>query len=276
MRVLPHVDDVGVSPGSVIAWQALRRAGVVRSASLMVPCAYYPMARDDVLADPDQDMGVHITLTSEWSPYRWRPLIGARGGLTDSEGYMHRRPEMVLANADEGAVAAEIEAQIQQVLADGLRPTHLDAHMGTALLPPFVWALIGAGRQHGIPVLCARDMGPLVDIVNLPGFDAGYLREVEAEVSAAGWPVFDRFLIEFCPEGVEAEVHYARVVSEGAPGGLNYLAMHADTGEGLQHFAPHHEAPRRKEYALFSKPESRAVFGAGEIVDWRDLSGQRD
>lgn len=271
MRVLPHVDDVGVSPGSVIAWAALRRAGVVRSASLMVPCAWYPMARDDVLAEPDQDMGVHITLTSEWSAYRWRPMIGARGGLVDSEGYMHRRPEMVLAEADEGAVAAEIEAQIQQVLADGIRPTHLDAHMGTALLPPFVWALIGAGRRHGIPVLCARDMGPLVDIVKLPGFDAGYLREVEAEVSAAGWPVFDRFLIEFCPEGVEAAEHYGRVVSEGAPGGLNYLAMHADTGEGLQHFAPHHEAPRRKEYELFRNAGSEAVFGNADIVDWRQL-----
>lgn len=274
MRVLPHVDDVGVSPGSVIAWAALRRAGVVRSASVMVPCAWYPMARDDVLAEPDQDMGVHVTLTAEWSCYRWRPLIGARGGLVDGDGYMHRRPEAVLAEADPSAVVDEIEAQIQRVLADGIRPTHLDAHMGTALLPPFVWALIGAGRRHGIPVLCARDMGPLVDIVKLPGFDAGYLREVEAEVAAEGWPVFDRFLIAFCPDGVEAADHYTRLVSEGAPGGLNYLAMHADTGEGLQHFAPHHQTPRRKEYALFSETGSKAVFGGAEIVDWRDLTDE--
>lgn len=272
MRVLPHVDDVGVSPGSVIAWQTLRRAGVVRSASLMVPCAYYPMARDDVLAEPDQDMGVHITLTSEWSAYRWRPLIGAQGGLIDDEGYMHRRPEMVLAKGDPQAVADEIEAQIQCVLADGITPTHLDAHMSTALLPPFVWALIEAGKRHGIPVLCCHDMGPLVNILNLPGFDAGYLREMEAEVRAAGWPVFDRFLIEFCPDEAEASEHYQRVVSEGVPDGLNYLAMHADTGEGLAHFAPHHELPRRKEYELFAAPASQAVFGAAEIVDWRDLA----
>ena len=76
MKVLAHLDDVGSSHGSVVAWQALRTAGVVRSASVMVPCPWHPLARDDWQDDPDQDMGVHITLTSEWSAYRWRPLTG--------------------------------------------------------------------------------------------------------------------------------------------------------------------------------------------------------
>ena len=167
MRVLAHLDDVGATPGSVEAWAALVAAGVVRSASLMVPCPWYPMAREACLAAPGQDMGVHVTLTSEWSAYRWRPLIGPVGGLVDDEGFLHRRPEDVLRAADPSAVADEIAAQVERAVTDGIHPTHLDAHMGTALLPPFVWALIEAGRRHGIPALVCRDLGPLVGALAL-------------------------------------------------------------------------------------------------------------
>lgn len=276
MRVLPHLDDVGSSPGSVLAWHALREAGVVRSASLMVPCPYYPMARDDWLADPDQDMGIHITLTSEWDRYRWRPMIGPDKCLTDGEGYFHRRPEQVIAQADRSAIRDEITAQIERAIADGIRPTHLDAHMGTALYDPFVWDLIDAGKRYKLPVLACRDMRQLIDIVSIPHLDTGYLAEVLTEVQSCGWPVFDSFLIAFCPDDRAAEEHYVGMVRNAGPG-LHFLAMHADTAEGLEHFAEHHVLPRRKEYELFSNPSSQALFdqAEAETIVWADLLGIR-
>lgn len=273
MRVLAHLDDVGSSQGSVEAWRALRAAGVVRSASLMVPCPWYPLARDNWHTDPAQDMGVHITLTSEWSAYRWRPLIGQAGGLVDGEGFMHRRPGDVLAQADPSAVADEMEAQIARALADGIRPTHLDAHMGTALLDPFVWTLIEAGKRHGIPVLACRDLSPLIRDVQVTDFDPGYVSEVTAEVARQGWPVFDRFIIGFCPDDMTMEAFLNRLLSE-AGDGLIYYGMHADTALGMDAFAPHHTAPRRKEYELFRDPASADLFGAAgaEVVTWHDLA----
>lgn len=271
-RILTHLDDVGSSAGSVIAWKALREAGTIRSASLMVPCPYYPMARDDWHSAPDQCMGVHITLTSEWSSYRWRPLIGGTGGLVDDEGYMHRRPDAVIANADPSAVADEIEAQIGRALADGIRPTHLDAHMGTALFPPFVWTLIEAGRRHAIPVLACHDLSPLTGNVRIEGLDHGFISEVTAEVAACGWPVFDRFVIGFCPDEVGFE-DYMNGLLDGAAPGLNYYALHADTAEGMEHFAPHHKAPRARELAYYSDPASRALFEArgADVLNWKEL-----
>lgn len=264
--IVTHLDDVGSTAGSVIAWQALRKAGVIRSASLMVPCPYYPMARDDWNEAPDQDMGVHITLTSEWSAYRWRPMIGPMGGLTDSEGFFHRRPADVIANADPAAVADEIEAQISRALDDGIRPTHLDAHMGTALLPPFVWDLIAAGKRHGIPVLACRDLTPLTQNVRIEGLDLGFVREAIAEISGYGWPVFDRFVIGFCPDGMPVEGYLAGLL-ETAVDGLNYYALHADKADGMEYFADHHKSPRRKEYELFSDPASGRLFDdAGATV----------
>lgn len=272
MRILAHLDDVGSSHGSVVAWKALRETGVVRSASLMVPCPWYPLARDDWHGDPTQDMGVHITLTSEWSAYRWRPLIGLTGGLVDDEGFMHRRPGEVLKHADPAAIADEIEAQIARALLDGIKPTHLDAHMGTALLDPFIWSLIETGQRHEIPVLACRDLSPLIRDVNVTGFDPGYVSEVTAEVARQGWPVFDRFAIGFCPDSVAMEDFLSRLISE-AGDGLIYYGMHADTAEGMDAFAPHHSAPRRKEYDLFRDPASAAIFEAAgaEIVTWQDL-----
>lgn len=270
MRILPHLDDVGVTAGSVMAWRALRRAGVVLTGSVMLPCPYYPMARQDWQDTPDQDLGIHITLTSEWSAYRWRPLMGARGGLVDNEGFLHRRPEAVLAHADPMAVADEIEAQIDRALADGLQPSHLDAHMGVALLPPFVEALVEAGKRHGIPVLACRDMAPLIKAVRLQGVDTGYLRALTEEAKLQGWPVFDRFLIGFCPETETAERYFSTMIAEAGPG-LHFLAMHADEASEMAAFAPHQQAARHKEFALFGEASSRKVFGDAEIVSWRAL-----
>jgi len=272
-RILAHLDDVGATEGSVAAWKALRTAGVVRSASVMVPCPWYPLARDDWRDTPEADTGLHITLTSEWDSYRWRPLNGPGGGVVDDEGFFHRRPAMVLASADRRAVADEMAAQLDRVLADGLRPTHLDAHMGTALLDPFVWDLIALGREHDIPVLACRELAQLIVQVGAKAPDAGFVAEVIAEVEAQGWPVFDRFLIGFCPDDQGFPEFLAELLA-GASGGLDYYAMHADTAHGMDAFAPHHTGPRRKEFEAFRDAASVRAFDdvGARLVTWGDLS----
>ena len=271
--ILAHLDDVGCSPGSVRAWQALRRAGVVRSASVMVPCPWYPMARDDWQEAGQVDVGVHITLTSEWEAYRWRPMVGTKGGLTDSDGFFHSRPNAVLQNADRSAVADEIAAQIERVLADGVKPTHLDAHMGTALRAPFVWDLMEAGARHDIPVLCCLELADLAGTLGLVGYDPGYLTEVAAECRHRGWPVFDRFMMGFCPDD-QAMGPFLNGLLDEIGDGLIYYALHADTSEGFADFAQHHEAPRRKEFELFAEPGARTHFYAAKarLVNWTDLA----
>ena len=273
MKLLPHLDDVGMSAGSVEAWVALSEAGVVRSASVMVPCPYYPMARDQWRDHPERDTGVHITLTSEWSRYRWRPLTVRSSGLADGEGFFHRRPEQVLAQADPKAVADEMAAQIDQVLADGLRPTHIDAHMGTALLDPFVWSLMDLGKTHDLPVLVCRDLGTLLAQVKHPGFDLGYLSDVIQEAQMQQWPVFDHFMIGFCAADQSMEDHLDVLLAQ-SPGDLVFYGLHADTAIGMDSFAPHHTEPRRKEFEFFSNAESLKTFTDRqiELVTWKDLA----
>ncbi len=273
-QILAHLDDVGVSRGSVVAWKALRAAGVVTSASVMVPCPWYRDAVEDWHSAPDQDLGIHITLTSEWSAYRWRPLIGPVAGLTDEEGCFHRQPDAVARHADPAAVTDEIAAQIERALADGIRPTHLDAHMGTAFLEPFAGALVEAASRYGIPVLVCRDLAPLASLLPLPGTDAGYIKEIAQELEARGNPVFDKFLIEFCPDDRDIGDHIGAMLDDAGPG-FHWLALHANAPDDTEGFAPHMVAPRRKEFELFSDPASGEIFAARDSVtrDWRDLAG---
>lgn len=257
LRILAHLDDVGATAGSVEAWRALRAAGVVRSASVMVPCAWYRGAVDDYLGDPEQDLGVHVTLTSEWSSYRWRPMIGdamaQSGGLSDDQGFFHKRPEQVAAQADPRAVRDEMAAQVQRALDDGLLPTHLDCHMGTGYLPEFIEQLWQVGDQFGIPVALCHDMTGLFDIVRTPLQDRGYLAELVQETRNRGGVVFDNFLIGFVPEGRSADDFYGRLASSAGPG-LHWFAMHANAPGDFAAIAPHMAWPREQEYALFSSP----------------------
>ncbi|GEM_PF-1423780 len=269
--ILPHLDDVGVSAGSVHAWKALRAAGVVRSASVMVPCPYYRMALDDYLSDPDQDLGIHITLTSEWSHYRWSPMVGRVGGLVDSEGYFHRRPEAVAANADPTAVADEIAAQIERAVGDGIRPTHVDAHMGTALLPEFAETLRQVAGRYGIPVLSCANLDDLFSIVRLADLDTAYVADLAAGARRRGDPVFDRFLIGFTPEYQDAETFYCRFLAD-LPAGSYWLAMHANAPDDMEFYAPHMARPRAEEFNLFSRSESISAFGGAKLVNYPEFS----
>lgn len=268
-RILAHLDDVGATAGSVVAWRALRRAGTVCSASVMVPCPWYRAAVEDWHAEPAQDLGIHLTLTSEWATYRWRPMIGPVGGLVDSEGFLHRRPEMVAAAADPRAVADEMAAQVEQALADGLRPTHLDAHMGTAFLAPFIPALLEVADRYRLPALVCRDFAPLFALVRT-GADAGALAELVQEARRRGWPVFETFLMGFVPEGTDPAAYYAALLAR-APEGLSWFACHANAPGDMAAIAAHHVWPREAEFRLFADPDARRLFGDARSVTWADL-----
>ena len=72
--VVIHEDDVGMTHGANSAFVELSALGACSSGSVMPPCPWFPEAVEMAKADPTLDLGVHLTLTSEKKPYRWRPL----------------------------------------------------------------------------------------------------------------------------------------------------------------------------------------------------------
>jgi hypothetical protein len=55
----------------------------------MVPCPWFPQVAAYCREHPSVDLGVHLTLTSEWDSYRWGPIStrDPASGLIDDEGY---------------------------------------------------------------------------------------------------------------------------------------------------------------------------------------------
>src|SRR6201997_5315778 len=89
--VVIHADDLGVTHAVNAATIKALEAGTINSASLMVPCPWFPEIADYAKSHPDADFGLHLTLTSERVYYRWGPVAPADKvpSLVDQNGYFH-------------------------------------------------------------------------------------------------------------------------------------------------------------------------------------------
>jgi chitin disaccharide deacetylase len=142
-------DDLGSSGPANDAIERAMREGIATSATLMVPA---PSAREAARRCRDLDVGVHLTLTSEYPTYRWRSLTGAPS-LHDAEGYLPRTTSEVWAHAELTDVERECEAQIERALEWGVDVTHLDSHMDIHELDRHYFSMyLALAERYRLPV----------------------------------------------------------------------------------------------------------------------------
>ncbi len=151
--VILHLDDVGMCQSTLSAYDDLLDFGLISSAAVMVPCPWFPQTAEYCRKHPEIDMGVHLTLTSEWDGYRWGPIStrDPASGLVDDEGYFYRRQPPVQERADSAATRAELKAQIDRALAAGIDPTHIDSHMGTLAHEKFLPLYVDLAQEYKLP-----------------------------------------------------------------------------------------------------------------------------
>ena len=90
IRLIARADDMAVSHGANLACLEAYQHGIVRSVELMAPCGWFPEAVELLRTTPDLEVGVHLTLTSEWDAYKWRPLTHAPS-LVTPDGFFFPR-----------------------------------------------------------------------------------------------------------------------------------------------------------------------------------------
>ncbi len=124
--LIVNCDDLGSSNCANDAIKRCFEDNVVTSSTLMVPC---PWATAGAKMSIDYDIGVHLTLNSEWDDYRWSPLTYSKT-LTAAKGGFHKTVPALYELADINEVENELRAQIEQALDWGVDITHIDSHMG--------------------------------------------------------------------------------------------------------------------------------------------------
>jgi len=152
--IILHADDIGMCEEANIAVKPQLKNGHIQSAAIMIPC---PNAKDFVewaKKNPAMDIGLHITHTSEWKEYRWGTVAKASEVPTmlDPDGKMWHEVPDVVKNASPEDVEKELRAQIEQSIAWGYKPDHIDTHMGTLYgHPNYVKAFYKVAEEYGIP-----------------------------------------------------------------------------------------------------------------------------
>lgn len=174
--LLLHMDDAGMCPEANAAVESYIENGYLRSAAVMMPCVNAVSMIEWANLHPSADIGVHLTLTSEWKTYRWGPVSDASKipGLIDPDGkFYHEVPEVVM-HASAKEVETEIRAQIEKAIALGHRPTHIDTHMGT---------LYGSVDYVGVFLKIAEEYHIPANVIDLS------VPEVAGKFKQEGYPI---------------------------------------------------------------------------------------
>lgn len=148
--VILSCDDLGLSHASNQGvFQALHD-GAATCASLMVPAAWACHAANNARAD--DDIGVHLTLNSEHSCYRWGPVTHSPS-LQSGEGGFPRTLSDLWEHADPSEVLRELRAQVERAQVWGVDVTHLAPHLSAITLrPEFFDVYLELAFEYQLPI----------------------------------------------------------------------------------------------------------------------------
>ena len=266
--LIVHADDLGMSHSVNAATIKGFESGLVNSGSIMVPCPWFSEIAAYARANPQADLGLHLTLTSEWTSFRWGPVTSKDrvSSLLDKNGYFHLSEAEAAAKADPKEVEAEIRAQIERARAFGIQPTHLDSHMGTlyqnkALFETF----LRVAREYKLPVRVAKTWFGRADFLpeTLKADDVFIDRvlDINPSVPPGDWARFYTEALKKLEPGVtEVVIHLAYDDAEMRGATVD----HPDWGA----------AWRQRDLDFFTSEAFRRLLREQQIklITWRELA----
>ena len=265
--LIVHADDLGMAHSVNVATMKAFETGLVNSGSIMIPCPWLPEIADYARKTPQADLGLHLTLTSEWTSFRWGSVSPRDrvSSLLDKDGYFYINESEAAAHADPKQVELEIIAQIERARALGIHPTHLDTHMGTLYQNKELFEVfLRVARSQKLPVRVAKSWFTRPDF--LPGMlnpDDVYIDrtlDINPSVPPSDWSKFYSDAIRKLEPGItEVVIHLAYDDTEMR--GATF--SHPDWGA----------AWRQRDFDFFTSDAFRKLLQENQIklITWREI-----
>jgi len=266
--LIVHADDIGLAQSVNDATEKAFASGGISSGSIMVPCPWFIDFADYFSNHPDLDVGIHITMTSEWDYYKFGGVLPSTEipSLLDENGFFYPTTEEFGLHVDPAEAEKEIRAQIERAISYGIKPTHLDTHMGSVLArPELIHTYLKLGQEYKIPVFIPRML--------LFSFPEEQREQIKKEFVL----VDQYFMLDL--EGPDAswEEEYGKIIEKVGPG-LNVIIVHlAHDNAEMQAITVNHPAFgatwREKDLNYVMSQEYRDLLKENHIrlVTWKEI-----
>jgi chitin disaccharide deacetylase len=264
-----HADDLGVSHSENEASIYAMEKGSVSSGSIMVPCPWFPEIAAYARAHPMADLGLHLTLTSEWKYLKWGSVFNKEKvtGLLNNNGYFFESVDSLLQKGKPPEVEKEIRAQLERAKAFGIDFTHLDSHMGALYAnADYLKIMIKLGREYKVPVMLMRPAQPSPATVSLD------------RVIGAKDVVLDMIYIANPPDYKNGMDNYYTGVLKSVQAGVSIILLHAAYDEKeMQAVTIDHPdygaAWRQADFNFFTSEKCKNMLKEQQIhlITWREI-----
>lgn len=237
-------DDVGVSHAANMATIASLERGLMTSATITVPCPWFPEIAQYAREHPEADFGLHLVHTSEWKAMKWGPVSGRTvvPGLVDAQGYFWPDIRQLYQHGTPEEAEIEARAQIRKALDAGIDVTHLDSHMGALqYADPWFQVYRRLAKEFDLPIRMGSQAA-------LESIGAGHQR---AQLDADGIVYPDYLIHGERRPGEPIDVYWRRMLENLQPG-VTELYIHAALpGEEMRAMTGSWQ-DRAREYELFT------------------------
>ena len=253
--VIVHHDDLGMLRAMDDAHRALPR---FPTGSVMLPTAW----ASSWAGETTLDLGVHITLTSEWRTPRWRPLTQG-ASLRDAHGYFWPTLAEAWAHIGTAEAEAEMRAQIEAAFALGIDVTHIDTHMGGVLRPDLAEIYHRLALEYRVPAFI-----PSMEILGKILLPPGAAEQLQILVDTTPLPVMT-LVDAYALPPAERPQWFAETLKSLGPG-LYHLIHHAALATPESQALPDWQT-RQADFDAFVSPAVNAACDEVELITYRQL-----
>lgn len=150
-RLIVNADDFGYTRGVNAGIVRGFRDGIVTSATIMANGDAFEDAIEGAQANPRLGVGCHLVLVGG----KCVAPVTQVSSLADLEGRLPPSLPALLSKLSTGsvrlqAIEAELRAQVERVIASGLRPTHFDSHKHTHAHPRVMEVVVRVAEEFKV------------------------------------------------------------------------------------------------------------------------------